>query len=404
MMKHLSLIFILLLMMSCGKDYSAQQYPYVIPTDVHDDLIVGSIQDAGIDEDRLRQAVGRIEDGKYGEVHSMLIYKNNQLVFEDYFQGHTYQWDAPGHFGEYVTWTRDRQHCIHSDSKSFTSLCIGIAIEEGFIESVDQSIFDYLPGYESYKKDGKEDITIEHLLTMTSGLEWEEWKIDLGSIENDQIGIWFYEDGPLHYVLRKPLVETPGTHFNYSGGDIQLLAEILHNATGMKLDEFSDKYLFVPMGIKSNEWWLIFSSGEVQAAGGLKLTPRDMVKIGAMMLNRGVWQGRRIISENWVEKCQTSYSGNQSIKIPGEDMGKVGYGYTWWTKTFNYKGNPVTWFSALGWGGQKISIVPELDMVIVFTGANYNSKVHNFEIIKRFILKGLHDERPGVAMTPSPAL
>jgi len=291
----------LLVNSTCKKDISSQ-FPYNPPLQIKDGLQVGNPEEVRMDKDMLRKAAGRIENGKYGEVHSMLIYKNDQLVFEEYFQGHTYQWDAPRHYGNYVIWNRDMLHCIHSDSKSFTSLCIGIAIDKGFIKSVHQSIFDYLPDYNHYKKDGKENITIEHLLTMTSGLQWEEWKISLSSRENDQIAIWFYEDGPVHYVLRKPLVEKPGTRFNYSGGDIQLLAEILKNATGMNLDDFSAKYIFEPMKISTYDWWLIFPSGEIQAAGGLKLTPRDMAKTGVMMLNKGIWNGNRIISENWVDK------------------------------------------------------------------------------------------------------
>ena len=387
-MKVLLMILLSMLVNTACKDYSSQ-ITYNPPIYAKDGLPVGILEDVRMDEDRIRKAVGRIENGKYGEVHSMLIYKNDKLVFEEYFQGHTYQWDAPGHYGNYVTWNRDMPHCIHSDSKSFASLCIGIAIDKGFIKGVHQSIFDYLPDYSQYKKDGKENITIEHLLTMTSGLQWEEWKISLASRENDQIAIWFYEDGPVHYVLRKPLVAEPGTRFNYSGGDIQLLAEILKNATGMNLDEFSAKHIFEPMKISSYDWWLIFPSGEIHAAGGLKLTPRDMVKIGAMMLNKGEWNGDQIVSENWVDKCITPYAGNRNIKIPGEDLGKVGYAYTWWTKSFDYRGKSIHWYSALGWGGQKISILPESDMVIVFTGGNYTSKVHHFEIMKRFILPAI---------------
>ena len=384
-MRKLALFFLILFLTLSCKDFSAQ-HPYTLPSDVNDGLMVDSLKNAGIHEEPILEAAGRIENGEYGEVHSMLIYKNDKLVFEEYYKGHTYKWDAPGHYGDYVTWNRTMQHCIHSDTKSFTSLCIGIAIDKGFINDVNQSIFDYLPEYEAYKTDGKQNITIEHLLTMTSGIKWEEWKISLASTENDQIAIWFYEDGPAHYILRKPLVAPPGTHFNYSGGDIQLLAEILHNATGMKLDEFSAKYLFEPMGITTYDWWLIFPSGEIQAAGGLKLRPRDMVKTGTMMLSKGLWNGSRIVSKKWIDRCIAPYSGNRNIKIPGEDVGKVGYAYTWWTKKFNYKGKSITWYTALGWGGQKISILPELDMVIVFTGANYSSKVHNFEILERFIL------------------
>jgi CubicO group peptidase (beta-lactamase class C family) len=224
---------------------------------------------------------------------------------------------------------------------------------------------------------------------MTSGFEWDEWGISLSSVENDQIGIWFWEDGPMDYTLSKDLVAEPGTRFNYSGGDIQILVEILKNATGMTLDEFSGTYLFDPMGIDSYDWWLIFPTGEIQGAGGVKLTPRDMVKIGTMMLNQGVWDERRIVSEEWVSKCVSSYAGNTGIKVPGEDLGRVGYGYTWWTKDFRYGGTNLGMYLALGWGGQKIMIIPELDMVVVFTGANYNSNVHQFEILERFILPAI---------------
>jgi CubicO group peptidase (beta-lactamase class C family) len=384
-MKLLSVLLILFLTAKCEKDFSTE-YPYDIPTEINDGLKTGSLNDVEIDEDMLRKAVGRIDNGKYGEIHSMLIYKDNMLVFEDYYEGHQYQWDAPGHYGNYVQWNRDLQHCIHSDTKSITSLCIGIAIDKGYIKSVHQSIFDYLPDYQHFNNNNKEYVSIEHLLTMTSGFRWEEWGVSLASVENDQIGIWFWEKGPMNYVLGRELVAVPGTRFNYSGGDIQILVEILENATGMKIDEFSRKYLFEPLGISTYDWWLVFPSGEIQGAGGLKLTPRDMVKIGAMMLNKGFWDGKQIISEEWVSKCTVPYAGNSGIKVPGEDLGKVGYSYTWWTKDFTYRGDEISMYFALGWGGQKIIVLPDLDMVIAFNGANYNSKVHQFEILERFIL------------------
>jgi CubicO group peptidase (beta-lactamase class C family) len=219
---------------------------------------------------------------------------------------------------------------------------------------------------------------------MNSGLRWEEWGVSLGSINNDQIGIWFWEDGPMNYVLSRGFVAEPGKQFNYSGGDIQILVEILKNATGMTLDEFSEKYLFEPLGINSFDWWLKFpSGGDIQGAGGLKITPRDMVKIGAMMLNKGMWNGKRIVSEEWVLKCSKPFHGNNGIKVPGEDLGNVGYGYTWWTKQSAKYGEM---FFALGWGGQKIIVIPDLNAVVVFTGANYNSKVKQYKILENYIL------------------
>lgn len=388
-MKTLLIVLISLVINSgCEKDLSSQ-FHYTPPVENNDGLQVGTLQEVNMNEDGIRQSAGRIQHEKYGEIHSMLIYKDELLVFEEYFKGHQYQWDGPGHYGKVVAWNKDMQHCIHSDTKSIVSLCIGIAIDQGFIRDVNQSIFDYLPDYQHLKTKTKEHITIEHLLTMTSGLQWKEWGIPLSSIENDQIGIWFWEEGPMKYVLGRDLVAEPGKRFNYSGGDIQILVEILRNATGMKLDEFSGKYLFDPMGITSYDWWLIFPTGEIQGAGGLKLTPRDMVKIGAMMLNKGIWNGNRIISEDWVDKCKTPYPANKGIRIPGEDADGFGYAYTWWTTGIEHRGNPITCFLALGWGGQKIIIVPDLDMVLVFTGANYTSKVHEFEIIERYILRAI---------------
>ncbi|PLX12717.1 MAG: hypothetical protein C0598_05535, partial [Marinilabiliales bacterium] len=295
-MKLLSLLLILLITTNCDSNYSAE-YPYNQPVDINDGLNTGTVSGVSMDYEIISKAVGRIDKGKYGEIHSMLVYKDDKLVLEEYFSGHQYQWDAPGHFGKYVRWNKDMPHCIHSDTKSIVSLCIGIAVDKGFIKDINQSIFDYLPDYQYLNKNNREYVTIEHLLTMTSGFRWEEWGKSLGSVENDQIGMWFWEEGPNIYVLKRELLAVPGTRFNYSGGDIQLLAEILQNATGMSLDKFSEKYLFEPLGITSFDWWLIFRSGEIQAAGGLKLTPRDMIKIGALMLNNGKWNGKQIISE-----------------------------------------------------------------------------------------------------------
>jgi len=391
-MKPLFIVLIsTIVILGCEKDLSSQ-FPYTPPVENNDGLQVGSLSEIHMNETRILKAVDRIFHGKYGEVHSMLIYKDELLVVEEYFEGHQYLWEGPGHKGEKISWNRDLLHCTHSVSKSITSLCIGISIDQGFIENVNQSIFDYLPGHQHLKTEAKAKITIEHLLTMSSGLLWNEWGIPLSSVLNDQIGIWFWEGGPVNYALGRDLVAEPGTRFNYSGGDIQILVEILKNATGMSLDEFSSKYLFEPMGITSHEWWLIFPSGEIQGAGGLKLTPRDMVKVGAMMLNKGVWNGTRIISEKWVSKCTTPYPGNTGIKIPGEDARKVGYAYTWWTNKVEHKGVLIPCYFALGWGGQKIIILQDLDMVLVFTGANYLSRVHQFEIIERFILQALQRE------------
>ena len=159
-----------LLHVSCRDDPSSQ-YTYRPPENIHDGFGVGSLDEADIDSVLIEKAVDSIYQGRYKEVHSMLIVKDDRLVFEEYFAGHKFKYDTTNHHGELVTWDRPMLHSIMSVTKSITSACIGIAVDNGFIESVHQSIFDYLPEHQHLKRDGKDIITIEHLLTMTSGLE-----------------------------------------------------------------------------------------------------------------------------------------------------------------------------------------------------------------------------------------
>ena len=172
----------------------------------------------------------------------MLIYKDDRLVFEEYFKGHKFEYDSLDHHGELATWDRTMLHKAMSVTKSIASACIGIAVDKGFIESVHQSIFDYLPEYQHLNTNGKDEITIEHLLTMTSGLEWEEWGVPLSSSDNDIIGLWFNCKDPVSCIVERPMVSEPGKNFIYSGGNSIVLGEIIKNATKMTIDEFADSY------------------------------------------------------------------------------------------------------------------------------------------------------------------
>lgn len=389
-MKKVVFLISTIVILFIGCNYQpVSQYTYRQPEQLQDGIAVGSLAAVNLDSSLIELGVRNIQDGRFGEVHSMLIYKDGKLVLDAYFQGHKYQWGAPDHYGAWVPWNATMPHTVHSVSKSITSLCIGIAIDKGFIKSVDQSIFDYLPDHQQFNTEGKQAITIEHLLTMTSGLQWAEWNAPLSSVENDQVGIYFADTDPVNFILDRPLVFTPGTHFNYSGGNIQLLRAILENAAQMPLDSFSQKYLFEPLHADSSYWSLRFRTGEIMAASGLNQTPREMVKIGTVMLNKGIWNGVRIISENWVEKSGQSFAGISGIKVPGEDFGRVGYSYTWWTKEFSNSGRKIKMYWANGWGGQKIMVFPELNMVIVFTGANYMSKVKELKILEKYVLPAL---------------
>ena len=148
----------LLLANGCDPD-PATDYTYEPPQQTDDGFDVGTLDEVGMNPALIAKAVGRIKDGRFGEIHSMLIFKDNRLVFEEYFPGHEFQWDGPNFHGAWVTWDRDTEHDIASVGKSITSACVGIAIAEGFIESVEQSMFAYLPEHQHLRTAGKDQIT-----------------------------------------------------------------------------------------------------------------------------------------------------------------------------------------------------------------------------------------------------
>jgi CubicO group peptidase (beta-lactamase class C family) len=354
---------------------------------MEDGLNVGTLEEVGIDLTSLGKAVDRIRDGKYGEVHSMLIFKDGKLVFEEYFPGHQYKWDGPNYHGIWINWNDNRKHNIMSAGKSITSAAVGIAIDEGFIGTVDQSIFDYLPEHQHFKNSEKEAITIEHLLTMTSGLEWKEWGASYSSNSNDLVRIWD-DDDQVARVLEMPLINEPGTDFTYTGGGMTVLGEIVKNATGMDIESFANEYLFAPMGIDPVEWKR-FDSGVIYAGGEQYMTPREMLKFGVTYLNDGLWNRERIINEDWVELSSVPFGDNTRISVPGSDGGRKDYGYSWWIWPTRHNGEELEAIYAGGWGGQRIIVIPDLETVVVFTGGNYTGNTKTFAITEDFILAAL---------------
>lgn len=394
MKKAILAISILFFFVSSCSNGSSVVYTYQPPEDIGDGLAVGTLDEVKIDSTSLGRAVDNIRAGEYGEVHSLLIFRDGKLVFEEYFPGHVWQWDRPNYHGPWVHWDQDSRHNIMSAGKSITSACIGIGIEEGFIESVDQSIFDYLPEHQHWATDGKDQITIEHLLTMTSGLEWDEWGASYSDINNDMLRMWVDCDDQVACVLEMPLISEPGTDFTYTGGGMIVLGEIIKNATGMDIEAFANEYLFAPLGIDPVEWRR-FDSGVIYAGGEQRLSSRDMLKFGVVFLNHGIWDGQQIVSEGWVEQSATPYPGPDNSWLnnflrpipPGDNTyGPRGYSYTWWTHEFSHDGNRFPAFWAFGWGGQKIVVFPDQDTVVVFTGGNYTSADATAEILTEYVI------------------
>jgi CubicO group peptidase (beta-lactamase class C family) len=206
---------------------------------------------------------------------------------------------------------------------------------------------------------------------MTSGLEWDESSYSLRDSRND-LTAWLNlarttSEDPVRAVFERPMVATPGTVLNYGGGNTNVVGKAIQEASGLRLDAFAREYLFAPMGIE-DVWWWVLREDFVYASGDLTLRPRDMAKVGLMYLNGGMWRGQRVLSPAWVEASASAYSSFSEGDPVYGGYGSVGYSYGWWVKSGDY--GPGA-YDASGWGGQRIIVLPELDMVVALTGGAY---------------------------------
>jgi CubicO group peptidase (beta-lactamase class C family) len=284
----------------------------------------------GVDLSRLELMTQVIEDLDL-PADSVVVQRHGDLVFE------TYPNPAYG---------PDDLHLLYSVTKSFTSALIGIAIEQGHIESVDQQVIDFFPDWEIDNLDArKEDLTIKHLLTMTCGFAWEG--------PDDGLHSWgdaLRSREPAKYVLNLPMASDPGTEWVYNGGCSHLLSAILTRTTGMSTLQFARENLFEPLGI-SHVRWPRDPQGIYFGGQDIWLTPRDMAKFGQLFLDQGVWEGQQLISSEWVADSGKTYITQWA----------GGYGYQWWT----YSNSDI--YYASGAFEQRIMVIPQYDMVVVFT-------------------------------------
>jgi len=352
---------------------------YQVPELTDDGWEVASLDDVEMDADLLSRAVARIANGTYENVHAVLIVKNGTLVFERYFPGYTWAYEDARHQGDRVTFDRDIAHNLASVTKSVTSILVGIALDQGRIGSVDDKVFAYFPQYAHLNDAETDTLALEHLLTMSSGLQWNENELPYSNSNNDLVRL-FSEPDPVDYILSRPIVSEPGTEFYYGGDNTNLLGEVIRSATGHRMDAFAEDVLFGPLGIADYAWDFI-NDDMVHASGNLRLRPRDMAKLGQLCLNGGEWDGRRIVSEAWITESTREHV-TRSVA--------TGYGYQWWLRTYHLGSNSVDAFTAAGWGGQWIIVIPDLDMVVVFTGGNYVSEDPSTEILTDYILPAVH--------------
>ncbi len=327
-----------------GKDGSVK-YSYRRPENISDQLQTASIFGALKDTAAFYQLMERIIRQDFGRLESFLVLKDQKLILEEYF----------------YNYNRMQLHPVHSVTKSITSLLLGIALERHGNLEVDTPVFNFFPHYDSLITPEKEKITLKHVLTMSSGFP-----------EDDE----FEKNNPndvVKQMLVQPLESAPGEKFNYNGNNSNLLGSIIYALEEKQADDFAKEVLFNKLGISQFRWEK--ENGVVPCQSELQMLPRDMAKIGLLVANKGVWNGEQLVPKKWIEMSGKAH-------VPETEF--FDYGFQWWYRSKRNRAwweNPVhgskdehDMFLALGYGGQYIMIVKDLDLVIAITSSDYNEE------------------------------
>jgi CubicO group peptidase (beta-lactamase class C family) len=327
------------------------------PESQHDGWSTTSLESAGISAKPLREMETAIHAGDFKKIGSVLIARHGKLAYEGYFDG-----DA--------NTLRDTR----SASKSITDILVGIAIREKKLNAVDARVLALLPDRARKVQNPdprKEKITVEDFLTMSSPLECDDWN---DASRGNEERMYVVEDWS-QFILDLPIrgrmhlgeqVEAPsyGRYFSYCTGGVFTLSEVLEKVTGTRTDRFAQEKLFRPLGIGDAQW--VYSPLNIpQTGGGLRLSGRDLLKIAQLYLNGGSWQGIRIVDESWVRASTQAH-----VRIDDDTE----YGYLWWIRSFKSGGKSYPAFYMNGNGGNKVLVFPGLDMAVVVTSTNFNTR------------------------------
>ena len=357
-----------------------QEYVYRIPAELNDGWSVADAESLGVSKTQLETIVrsinNNIQDFKY--IDALAVIKDGQLILDEEFKTDLDFTDD---------WSNNSEidlHVLNSVTKSYVSTLVGIAIDQGLIESVDVLVHDYFPEYQPVANwdDRKANVTLRNWLTMRHGYDWDEWSTSYFDSANDNYQMNNYPI-PVKFLLDRPLVVDPGTDFNYSTGVSYAIGRIVQKATGMNIHTYMFENLFVPLDIDRYTYWSL--DGQIHMGSALYLTNRDMAKLGQLFLDQGQWNGRQIISPEWVAES--------TAEIVNEDGFR--YGYQWWLTTYTSRLQNFEAYFASGLGGQYIFVFPQLNAVVAFHGAAYTDIERSGRNVRRiledFILPELID-------------
>ena len=330
-----------------GQDAPAD-YRYHAPKDLHDGIAVGDIAHSDLGVATANAIVRAVLDGTYEDVHSVLLYQRGKLVMEEYFYGYDV----------------GRTQQLRSATKSIVSALAGIAIDRGALAGVDEKVLPMMQ-YASYEHPdpAKAQMTLGDFLSMSSGLDCNDHSSDSPGRET----VIDFKPDWVKATLDLPMIDAPGNKGYYCSGGVSVVGRMIENAVHMKLPEFAQANLFGPLGISRADWtWNYDLTNADKEYSQIHLRPRDMLKVGILFADGGRWQGRQVISREWARTSTAEHS----------HVDNVSYGYFWWRPWLNVQtehgSEHVDVVAAQGNGGQKIYLVPQYDLVAVFTGGAYN--------------------------------
>jgi len=336
--------------------------------------------EVGLDARILAALDADIGEGKYGYVDSMLIIRHGKVAYERFY-GHDYASiydkeskmpgplvvnDPSGPYNYFNAWWHPyykgtKLHTMQSVTKSVVSAVIGIAVDRGDFPALDTPVLSFFdPDTVANVDDRKRRMTLRHLLTMSTGLEWDE---DVPYIDpTNSFAIMAGTPDWVQFTIDRVMAREPGEVFQYNSGATLILGHVFRLATGVDLEEYAVKHLFEPLGIDNYEWKRT-PFGLVDTQEGLFIAAGDIAKIAYLFLKDGQWEGHQVVSKEWVKA-----SIEPSVSVV--DDHSIEYGYKWWLYHYQYEGEDRVAFAGAGFGGQRPIVLPEFDLVMVFTGWN----------------------------------
>jgi CubicO group peptidase (beta-lactamase class C family) len=347
------------------------------PAVAEDGWQVASPDAVGLDPATICGIGPRFKAWAAADIHSVLVIRDGKLVYEQYFSGADEKLGEPAGI---VTFDAATKHDLRSIEKSVAALVLGIILKQGRMAGIDAPVLPQLPEYADLRSPLKDQITLRHLLTMSQGLAWNE-DLPYNDPANSETQMDFSPD-PVRYALSQPVEAPPGTVWNYSTGSVTILAALLRKATGQPLDALARTELFEPLGITDFEWAHL-PSGDL-APYGLRMRPRDLAKLGQLVLNHGAWKGKQIVPADWIATATSPQINGQQLYF---------YGFQFWLGRSLVRGQEIDWAAGVGYGGQRLFIVPALDLVVLIHAGLYTSSMQSWVpliVLNRYVLEAVN--------------